>query len=290
MSVAGIDISRELDRAEQAIRIGRPNLAMEITAKVLTAEPEHAGAHYLMSLSWAECSEKKTHRALESIVKAVRLQPDEPLYLAFHGVLLGSVKKNVEANQAFQQALQIDPDHDLIHYWYADFLQNRQDLDRALSHIQRALELDPGIADYHPLHGRILGEQKKPQAARKAFQTSLSLDPESLNIHYNYGVFLLNQNRPKPAFEHLREAMRINPEDPHIREIFPLALKAKHPLYRPLWFWFMFLSRMGRWRLLLIIGLFIFLRPLFFLHLLFIILFWIVDPLFNYLIRRGWIK
>ncbi|QKI81094.1 tetratricopeptide repeat protein [Kroppenstedtia eburnea] len=289
MSVAGIDVPLELDRAEQALRIGRHDLALEITAKVLTAEPDHAGAHYLMSR--AECLREQPHQALESIVKAVRLQPEEPLYLAFHGVLLGAVKKNTEADKAFQQALRMDPDHDLIHYWYAEFLlQNRQQPDRALDHIQRALELDPGDADYYTLHGRILWEKKKPKAAREAFQTALRLDPEGLNIHYNYGLFLLNQNRPKPAFQHLREAVRIDPGDPDIRETFLLSLKAKHPVYRPFRSWALFMSRMGRWRWLLIIGLFIFLRPLFLLHLLFVILFWMVDPLFNFLVRRGWIK
>ncbi len=103
MSVAGIDISRELDRAEQAIRIGRPNLALEITAKVLTAEPEHAGAHYLMSLSWAECSEKKTHRALESIVKAVRLQPDEPCISPFTGFFWDPSKKTSRQTKLFNR-------------------------------------------------------------------------------------------------------------------------------------------------------------------------------------------
>ena len=239
----------------------------------------------------AEYLKGQPQRALESIVKAVRLQPDHALYLAFHGVLLEINKKKTEADKSFQQALRMDPDHDLIHYWYANFLfQDRRELKRALNHIQRALELDPGDADYHTLHGRILVEKKKPEAARKAFQTALRMDPEGLKIHYNYGLFLLNQNRPKQAFDHLRKAIRIDPEDPDIRKAFLISLKAKHPVYGLFWSWALFMSRIGRWRWVLIIGLFIFFRPLFLLLLLFTILFWIVDPLFNFLIRRGWIQ
>ena len=149
MSATGIDVSLEFDRAEQAIQIGRYDLALQRIAKVLTAEPDHAGAHYLMAR--AEYLKGQPQRALESIVKAVRLQPDHALYLAFHGVLLEINKKKTEADKAFQQALRMDPDHDLIHYWYANFLfQDRRELKRALNHIQRALELDPGDADYHP--------------------------------------------------------------------------------------------------------------------------------------------
>ena len=58
---------------------------------------------------------------------------------------------------------------------------------------------------------------------------ALSLDPDDYVVLNNYGVHLLNKkNRPADAFEFFRQAMLRNPNDPKFENNLLLAVKSKH--------------------------------------------------------------
>ena len=133
--------------------------------------------------------------------------------------------------------------------------------------------------------------------------TALARNPESAFTHANQGWTLLHQGDHRRAFEHFREALRLDPEIDWARQGIVEAMKARNPLYRPLLGYFLWMSRLSdkaQWAVIIAIymgpkilnavakanpALVPWVAPLVAVILLFVVMTWVADPLFNLMLR-----
>lgn len=257
-----IDLDKQIEKAEQAFLLGKYNLAIELSQQMLAEDPETAHAYWLMARCYLVLDQYD--QALATIKETLKMIPDDADAHALYGSILFKIGRQKEAEQEHKKAVELDPNSFFSHFVYAEFLGIYHDRNKeGLYHIEEALRIDPTDADALSIKGTILGKLKKDPLAEQAFLESLAIDPENDNAHHNYGQFLLVRNRPHQAYRHLKEAIRLDPESSLTAGLYELSLKVKHPLYRWVWIYQIFMDRLGwGWIGLFFLGIGLFMRPL----------------------------
>jgi tetratricopeptide (TPR) repeat protein len=303
------EIHDELRKAEYAINVRKNDLAIEIMMQVLAAHPENSVAFYTIGRAYMQ--KKLYPQALDAFKEALRLNPADDQAHALCGLALNSLRQYAQAESEAFRAIEIAPSSHFAHSVYASILcDQRKNLALAQEHCCKALELCSESARYHGLLGKIFAAQSLFEQAEAEYRRALSIDPEFAYVHNSYGYLLMKQKHdPRAAFEHFRIALMQNPNDESIKKNFFIALKAKHPLYWLFWRYTQLLRRAGRpgfffvcavvvlQLALAITGttlLYAYTAPVFLLIVLLVLpvalYARIVDPLFNFLLKRGWIK
>lgn len=293
-----------LEKAQYALEIGRNDLAIELIEKALLFDPQNGYGFFLLTRAYDQKGDDR--KALTWIYEALRLEPDAGIYHAYLGKLLSSLGKNSEADQAFQTALSFEPYHPTIYNWYgASLLERYPKL--ALEYISKALELEPEEHTNYLLMGLAFEKMNDHSKAEASLQEALHLHPENVQVYKVLGSYYLRRAQVKKAFPLLKEAIRLNPEDSDTREAFQVALKSKSWFYRNLFSYSLFLNKIGNWRWIFVIMLYIVFPVTFLLvqyypayqtpiyiflgvYIIFFLSMWLVEPLFNWLIKRGYMK
>ncbi len=302
-----VELGTELERAQQALRIRRYDLALQILHRLLQEHPENSIAFYTVARVYM--MQEQYAEASKPIQEALRLDPSYANAHALYGVCLQHLNSYEPAEREFLTAIGLEPESDFVHFLYAEFLlSKRKDVEKAKFHAYKALALEADDASHHDLMGRIFMAEKNIPQAEAAFLHALRLNPERELTHNNYGVLLMyHKGEPQKAFEHFRIALMQNPTDKLLRKNFLQALKAKHRFYWLFWQYAMMRRQHNRLYILLLVCVVMLIRGLLYLgfandflfvlsvtllvlYLLFILYVVTVNPLFNYCIKRGWIK
>lgn len=298
-----LEMGEDLKRAEYAIAVRKYDLAIEIIQHTLGLHPENSVAFY--TLGRAYYLQGKNQEALDAYRESLRLDPGNSMCHVLYGSTLGTLKQYESAAYELRIALELDASNHRAYYNYAAIMHDQKNMEDAKKFCQKALEYDPEDANYHWLLGKILAKERRIGEAEAEYLHALRIEPESARVHNDYGVLLLNQKGlPYEAFEHFKSAVMQNPDDPGIRKNFLIALKAKNRFYWPYWKCSDVLRKWSRKRrLLVVIGFCVLLliaeinsisSPVmgFFVLIWGILLFYgaTINPLFDFLIRRGWLK
>src|SRR5258708_27165126 len=302
-----LEMGDELEKAEFALQARRYDLAIDLMRKELSAHPENTAAFYTSARAYV--LKRNTPAAINALRESLRLDPDNSSSHMLYGTLLRDTGNFAQAEQEFLTSLSINPAGHYTHFVYASFLlHQKKNIAQAREHISIALALDASNAKYHLVLGRVLAEEGNLDEADKEYQRALSLDPDDYLVLNSYGAHLLNKkNRPAEAFEFFRQAMMRNPNDPDVKKNLLLALKVKHKFYSPFWQSSLFVrKKLGRPSFAIITlvagGIIVAvvqvanetnnpaLLLLTFCLSLLVIYFLLVDPIFNFLVKRGWLK
>jgi tetratricopeptide (TPR) repeat protein len=280
---------------------GRYDLAENEARRVLVDGPDDPYAHALLAL----CLLKRQDwgQSLREVSEAVRLGPGVPYTHYVAGHVLLAADRHAQAMDAAEQAVRLDP-ADPAHYGLiaAIHLDKRRWRD-ALAAAERGLELDPEHVQCNNIRGMALVKLGRRGEAGATMAQALALDPEDAFTHANRGWSLLHEGKPKEAMEHFREALRLDPTLDWARAGIVEALKARNFVYRWMLAYFLFMSRLStraQWAIMLG-GWFgaqalqqfgearpqfkPFVLPVIAVYILFAILTWLADPLFNLLLR-----
>jgi tetratricopeptide (TPR) repeat protein len=232
---------------------------------------------------------------------AVALSPDVPFthyalaYVLYHRDHLQ------EAETVIGQALELAP-------WDADYYSllasirfDRRHWPAALEAAEQGLALDAEHDGCANLRAMALVKLGRRAEAGATIGDALSRDPDNALTHANQGWTLLEQRQPDKALEHFREALRLEPNLEWAREGIVEALKARHWLYRQMLRYFLWMRRLsGRAQWGVVLGLVVAQnvlgsalppeaaplgRVLFWCLIVFALLTWTADPLFNLLLR-----
>jgi Tfp pilus assembly protein PilF len=301
------DFRAEFEKAEHAIQVGRSEAALQIIKGILSADPEDSFAYFM--LARAQLLKENVEAAMEALEASIRLNPEYPSAHALYGYLLGTKHDLTGAYRALQIALELNPFHQRALNWYAKLLLNEeQQPHRAKEFAERALRVGPEEPDHHVLMGNIFERLQMYPEAESAFREALRLEPEDADALNDYGVFLMNaKKQPKEAFTYFRESLRLDPTSECARENFLISLQAKSKFFGLFWRYSCMMDRLGRRRLYFILGIWLLMRvlillarhapflmpvllPLVLLYILFCIYTWAAKPLFNFMIKRGWIR
>ncbi len=294
-------MSRHFDRALVLFEQSRTDLAEAELRQELAGDPENPLAHALLALCLAE--RERFDEAQREAEVAVHGAPDMPFaHYALAEVLAGRNRPK-EAREAVNEAIRLDPseaDHFALLAGIEAELGRWKD---ALAASERGLALDPEHVRCSNMRAMALVNLGRRDEAGLTLDSALTRDPENAVTHANKGWAMLHAGTTKPALEHFREALRIDPDSEWARRGIVEALKARNFIYRWLLAYFLWMSRLsGRARWGVILGLYFasrfldgiserspqlapYLRPLLLLYVLFVVLTWIADPLFNLLLR-----
>ena len=307
MPTQPINALKEIQKAEYAIHARKYAVALELMQRVLSIYPENNLALYTIARVYL--IQQKNVEAETTIREAIRLNPQYSNAHTLYALLLKNMQRYDEAEREFCVAIEVKATNWDAHFQYANFLLSiRKNLIATRVHCQLALEHMPEKATVHELYARLLAEEGNFAEAEKAYLYALSKDPNNAALHNSYGAFLLNKKRDThTSFEHFRIALTLDPSNEMYRKNFFLGLKVKNPFY---WLFLRYASlrRKSPWRFIftiLIAGVYIrvvllsedtnpALLPLsisvLILYSLFVLYIFTINPIFNFLIKRGWVK
>jgi tetratricopeptide (TPR) repeat protein len=237
--------------AENQMRQGNANQAIETLKQALGQDPNLAEGHALLALCLL--SIKRLHAAAHEAGISLTLEPELPL--AHHAV--GSVKmaqrRFVEAERAFKALLDLEPESAQNHRAMANLLFLTRRPDEADRFLQRALEMDPGNPDiFADMGDRCLARGDVDGAERWARQV-LEQQPEHLDGLVLMGSVALRRGDVSTAREHALWALRINPQDHGALHLLT-AIKSRSNWFLGLWWRYnTWMGRLGMSRAIVVL-------------------------------------
>ncbi|MBX5451768.1 tetratricopeptide repeat protein [Thermogemmatispora sp.] len=222
-------------KAVIALKLDRPQMAIELLRKVLREQPEHVRAHRLMAL--ASLESRDLTQAEQAVREALRLEPQSSSLHVLYGLILFQKRQIKLAKAELNEALRLNP-IDPWPYFFLGALYLFLPVplaDEARPYTFKAIELAPDEAPIQMLFAKQANADGHLTLARAAYYRALTLEPQNPFILREYGDFLLNrQVQPQQALQVLKEAIRLDPNDKQTQKLLLKAIRAAHPLYRPI--------------------------------------------------------
>ncbi len=290
-----------LSRALLLIEQNRHELAEQELRQALGQDPQDAYAHALL----ANClsAREQFPEATAEVQQAIHLAPDFGYSHYVHARILYERNCHDEAMLAIREAIRLDPDDADYCALQAAIHFDDKRWQQALESAERGLQNDPEHIGCTNLRAMVLRKLNRTDEAQSTIRSALSKNPESALTHANQGWALLQGGQPTQALEHFKEALRLDPENEWARAGIVEALKARNFIYAIFLKYFFFMTRLSsraQWGV--IIGGYIgnnilrmvaqsnpkiapWVLPLRILYIVFVVLTWTAQPLFNLMLR-----
>jgi Tfp pilus assembly protein PilF len=286
-----------LQRALLLLQQSRYDLAEKELRQLLAKDPDDAQAHALLAFSLV--SQDKIEEAESSARQAIQLAPNHPYCHYCLGVIKFQKDDLVNARQAIEEAIRLDPEDSDYHGLRALIYLRAQRWQEALEAANEGLTHDPTHQGCLNHRAMALVKLNRPEEAHQTIGQALQRNPENEQTHANLGWTYLHKGRHQKALEHFSEALRLDPNYDYARHGLVEALKARYFLYRWLLQFFLWMSRLSPGvRGGLIVGAYVLIRvlqgmarqrpevapfilPIVAFYGIFVLLTWIIDPLFN---------
>jgi len=290
-----------LQRAHLLVQQSRFDLAEAELRKSLASEPEDSYAHALLALCLANREEFK--EATEEAERAIGLDPDDAYAYYAYALVLYDRSHYKEAQAAVERAIQINSSNAAYFSLLSGIHFEEKRWAEALKAAEQGLQIDPehvGCANRRAMSLVKLGRRSEAGAA---IGTALAKNPENSLTHANQGWTLLETGEHKKALEHFRESLRLDPENAWARRGIVEALKARHFIYALMLKYFLWMSKLRsktQWMFIMggyvgnqILGqmartqpqLALVIWPIRIAYLVFVLLTWMADPIFNTMLR-----
>lgn len=292
---------QRLARAELLLDARRYADAEAALRETLAAAPNDAMAHNF--LAFALYHQERYLEALEEAKTAIGLAPAEAAHHYVQALALLALEREGRALRATREALRLNPAKPAYHALLSRIYLRRKDWTQALRAAEAGLQLNPEHDGCTNLRALALVKLGRRDEAGEAIAAALARDPENALTHANQGWALLHQGRAEAAQHHFREALRLDPMSDWARRGIVEALKARHPVYRWMLRYFLWMSRLtteeqwgvvaalsGVRRALRVIArqvpiLYVIVLPLMLLYATFSFLTWTARPLFALFLR-----
>ena len=138
--------------------------------------------------------------AVDNLATAVRLEPDQPLFLAQLASALVSCKREADARRFMQRALEVGHDDVIATHAAGNLALHLGDLALAIVAFERAIELSPRFAVPHYNLGTARMQAGDLRDAASALQRAIELEPRLYQAHGNLGIVLRRQGHLEPAY------------------------------------------------------------------------------------------
>lgn len=277
----------------------RFDLAERSLRQLLSTNHGDASAHALLALCLAALGTTRLPEATREAEEAVRLAPDEafPHYALAH--VLTDRNDYRRADAALSEAIRLDPYDANFFALRAQLRANDTKWADALAAADEGLAIDPLHTGCTNLRVVALRQLGRGAEAAAALGSVLERAPEDAATHANQGWGYLQAGDQPQALAHFREALRLDPDMEWARAGIVEALKARHAVYGMMLRYFFRMGRLdasAQWYISIggIIGYQVLrgvarstpalapvIYPVLGLYLLFVLLTWIADPLFN---------
>ena len=247
---------RDLSHAQVLLQQGRFDLAEESLRRHLAADPEHAGAHALLSLCLIK--QERIKEGLAEAQAAIAADPEFPF--AHYALSLAEEErgKHGAAQAAALETIRLAPDETIGYEALAIARAGKNDWRGVLEAANQGLRVDPENGSLLDVRGVAQAQLGDKQGADATFLASLERNPESSTALAGRGFAMLHAGKMEEALESYREALRLDPENEMARSGLVEALKARNPIYAVILAGLLWLSRLsGRALIAFFVGWFV---------------------------------
>lgn len=286
-----------LNRALLLLEQGRFDMAEQELRQVIGADPQDAYPRALLSMCLSE--RERFDEALEEAGQAVHLAPDFAFAHYAMAQVLKERNRTKDALASIREAIRLDPTDPDYQCLESSLLLDRRDWKAALEAADRGLELDAEHVGCSNLRAIALTRLGRRDEAGATIDATLQKDPDNSVSHANQGWTLLENRRRKDAMVHFKESLRLDPGNDWAKAGLVEAIKAGNPIYAIMLAYFLFMQKLpqgAQWGIILggyfgnryLAGLSEdnpalspWLLPLRALYLIFVLLTWLAQPIFN---------
>jgi tetratricopeptide (TPR) repeat protein len=294
-------MSTAINRAFLLMGQNRPEMAIAELRNHLAEEPNDAFAQALLAICFSE--QDRLEDATQHAQQAIHLEPDLPIAHRAMGEVLFRRNRFPEALASVSEAIRLEPEESANHALAAQIHLAESRHEEALAAAERGLEADSEDVTCQNLRALALKNLRRHDDAADALNTALAKDPENSITHANKGWALLEKNQHEEALKHFQESLRLDPTTDWAREGIAAAMKSRHRFYGLMLKYFLFMSKLpARKQWGIILGIYIlsrmmrgastqhpeiapFILPVRILLGAFVVMTWIADPLFNFVLR-----
>ena len=276
--------------------------AAERLGELLADEPGNAAGFALRALCLAQLGEWPG--ALESGRRGVAVEPE----MAFAQWALAHVLTDRHDFRAAlghaREAVRLDPEEADHHALVARVEAATGRWDEALRSAEAALAIERAHPTALRVRALVLQQRGRADEADSTFLNALIENPDDSFAYAGRGWSMLRTGGDSAsAVEHFQQALRLSPDSVWAREGLVTALKARNPVYRVMLRYFFWLSALTpRGRVMIVLGGLIaynvlrrlaaaqpalvpLIWPLLGLYLVFLLLSWTAEPIFDSLLR-----
>ncbi len=197
------------EAAYRFLAAGKVAEAEVILRKVLTSDPDDAGALHL--LGGIALGRGQIAAAEELVRRAIRCSPQNPEFHDNLGAVLLRQGKADEAIATFRTAIELDAGVAMTHNNLGNALKQKGDFEGAAAAFGRAIELSPDIAEVHSNLGTAYRDLGMLDQALACHRQALAIDPNYSGALNNLGNVLHIQGKFAEAEEAMRRALEIDP-------------------------------------------------------------------------------
>ncbi|MEG5034184.1 tetratricopeptide repeat protein [Microcoleus sp. AT3-D2] len=153
---------------------------------------------------------KRYEEALASFDRAIELDANSQKIWVVRGYVLNALKRYEEALASFDRALEFDDNSQYICFLRGNVLNQLKRYEEALGAYDRVLEFDDNIQYIWFLRGNVLNQLKRYEEALVSFDRAIELDPNDLDIWTLRGNVLYNLKRYDEALESYERATELD--------------------------------------------------------------------------------
>jgi tetratricopeptide (TPR) repeat protein len=231
------------DRALALCDVGRPEDAEEALREGLREEPDNPLAHGIHALVLLDLD--RPDEALQSASTTIALAPELSLGHTARARALLSLERFEDAEASANEAIRLDPEDSDAQVVVTATLLVRGRWAEGLAAADRALSLEPESESAHGLRAVALAMSERGAGWEEAAGQTLAVAPDSALAQALSGQAHLVRGGEREAAERFREALRLDPESEAAQAGLAEAMKAAHPLFKPLFRFFMWEERLS---------------------------------------------
>ena len=240
-------------KARQSLQAHRSDAARVFIEEVLTANPDHPEAHFLMARMYRRKGmypdfSRHLKRAMDLGYSTDSLQLEQRMAMAQEGRVSEVEAELVKAMDGTQRDSDICeamvtgyfvsyqfnkgrslldawrgdfPDEPQIYFLEAKFEEYRDEMSSAIRNYRKVLRLDPGRWDARLELARALGEEHKYDEAEELLAQCLDNEPASMKVLSAQAHVFTEQAKVDPARETWEKVLQL--DDGHVEARFALA-------------------------------------------------------------------
>ncbi|MBN1603313.1 MAG: tetratricopeptide repeat protein [Chitinispirillaceae bacterium] len=225
--------------------------------------PDNSRSLYVLALVYSHF-EKELPKALDTIERAVSLDPMESTYLCLKAFIFSKIGRYAAALTTADSALSISPDSSECFLEKGRALMGMQRWRDAETAFHDALAIDPDDINAGNMLTIVLQMQQRGEESNLHAESMLQKDPQNAYSHANAGWTALRESNLIKAREHFLEALRLESGLESARLGIIETFKAQSPLYRGYLKYVFFMSRFsGKNGIMIIVGFYIAYRILY---------------------------
>lgn len=171
-----IDIPQSMRIAIHRHQVGNLSEAATIYRRILTSDPKHVEALYLLGV--VSCQTGNIDQGVELFSQAIRHAPSNPFPYFYLGDAYQTLNRPEDAEACFRKALSIKPDFFDAHSNLGNVLKSRGQLEEAEACYRKALSLKPDLAVVQKNLGNILQDRGRRDEAETCYRKALNLRPD----------------------------------------------------------------------------------------------------------------